>query len=133
MEYVGKTSLHSYLRSKNGRRLEESEARRVYLQICKGMSYCHSKNIVHRDLKLENILIDDDNNVKIIDFGFSISITPDKTLNIFCGTPSYMAPEIVSKRNYKGQATDVWALGILLYALLCGHFPFRGKECSVFG
>mmetsp|Transcript_29809 Transcript_29809/g.27292 ORF Transcript_29809/g.27292 Transcript_29809/m.27292 type:complete len:103 (+) Transcript_29809:1141-1449(+) len=49
-------------------------------------------------------------------------------LNIFCGTPSYMAPEIVSKKNYKGHATDCWALGILLFTLLCGHFPFRGYD-----
>lgn len=131
MEYVGKNSLHSYLRSKNGRRLDEPEAKRVYTQICQAISYCHSKNIAHRDLKLENILIDDDNNVKVIDFGFSICVKPDQTLNIFCGTPSYMAPEIVSKRNYKGFATDVWALGILLFALLCGHFPFRGNSKNI--
>lgn len=78
-------------------------------------------------MKLENILIDDHGNVKLIDFGFSICIPHDKLLNIFCGTPSYMAPEIVSKKNYKGAATDCWALGILLFTLLCGHFPFRGN------
>ena len=68
-----------------------------------GIEYCHSKNIVHRDIKLENILLDHNRNVKIIDFGFAITIQPEKMLNIFCGTPSYMAPEILSgKGNYKG-------------------------------
>jgi serine/threonine protein kinase len=128
MEYIGSDSLHAYLKSKANRRLEEAEAKKIYSQVCKGMAYCHSKNIVHRDLKLENIMVDSGKNVKIIDFGFSIVISNDKTLNIFCGTPSYMAPEIVSKKNYKGQATDTWALGILLFTLLCGHFPFRGFD-----
>lgn len=126
MEYCGKTSLHAYLKAKNGRRLDDAEAKRVFYQICQGISYCHAKNIVHRDLKLENLLVDDSNNIKIIDFGFSICVENDKLLNIFCGTPSYMAPEIVSKRNYKGYLTDIWALGILLYTLLCGSFPFKG-------
>lgn len=128
MEYIGKQSLHGFLKNKASKRLEENETKKIYSQICQGISYCHAKNIVHRDLKLENILIDENKLVKIIDFGFSIAIAPDKTLNIFCGTPSYMAPEIVSKKNYKGHATDIWALGILLFTLLCGHFPFRGKR-----
>lgn len=127
MEYIGKTSLHAYLKAKVGKKLEETEAKRVFRQIVKGISYCHAKNIVHRDLKLENILIDESGLVKLIDFGFSICIPKDKLLNIFCGTPSYMAPEIVSKKDYKGIHTDIWALGILLFTLLCGHFPFRGK------
>ena len=128
MEYIGKNSLHAFLKARTNRRLEEHEAKKIYAQVCKGIAYCHSKNIVHRDLKLENIIIDDNKNIKIIDFGFSIVVSPDKTLNIFCGTPSYMAPEIVSKKDYKGHLTDTWALGILLFTLLCGHFPFRGKK-----
>jgi MAP/microtubule affinity-regulating kinase len=128
MEYIGKNSLHAFIKSKPNRRIEDAEAKKIFIQICKGISYCHSKSIVHRDLKLENILISDDKTVKLIDFGFSIVSAADKTLNIFCGTPSYMAPEIVSKKNYKGQATDCWALGILLYILLCGAFPFRGYD-----
>jgi len=132
MEYIGKTSLYSYLKSKTHRRLDEEEARNIFLQICKGVRYCHSRCIVHRDLKLENILLDDYNNVKIIDFGFSIFTDPDKKLSIFCGTPSYMAPEIVSKVHYRGNAADIWALGILLYTMLCGKFPFRGRNIDYF-
>ena len=67
----------------------------MFRQIVEGIAYCHSQNIVHRDIKLENILLDCNRNVKIIDFGFSICIYPEQKLKIFCGTPTYMAPEIV--------------------------------------
>lgn len=126
MEYVGKQSLHGFLKSRAERRMEELECRRLFKQIVEGISYCHSMGVVHRDIKLDNILLDTMNNIKIIDFGFSIAIPEDKKLKIFCGTPSYMAPEIVEKNEYVGQKADVWALGIVLFAMLQGRFPFKG-------
>ena len=85
--------------------------------------------MTHRDIKLENILLDETRErVKMIDFGFSTCIPHDRKVKIFCGTPSYMAPEIVSKSEYSGPPADIWALGVLLYALLCGKFPFRGQN-----
>jgi len=128
MEYVAKTSLHSYLRSLGSRRLTENEIRGIMVQICQGLSYCHGKNIIHRDVKLENILLNEENNVKLIDFGFSIIATEEHKLNIYCGTPSYMAPEIAGKVQYKGGPTDVWSVGIILFILLCGFFPFKGSD-----
>ena len=78
---------------------------------------------------MENILLDETRErVKMIDFGFSTCIPHDRKVKIFCGTPSYMAPEIVSKSEYSGPPADIWALGVLLYALLCGKFPFRGQN-----
>lgn len=71
-------------------------------------------------------MLDDNNNVKLIDFGFSTRISNDRKVKIFCGTPSYMAPEIVEKKEYCGPPADVWATGVLLYALLCGTFPYKG-------
>lgn len=65
-------------------------------------------------------------NVKLIDFGFSTKIPNERKIKIFCGTPSYMAPEIVEKKEYSGPPADMWALGVLLYALLCGAFPYKG-------
>jgi MAP/microtubule affinity-regulating kinase len=72
MEYVGKQSLHSYLKSKPNRSLEEDEAKHIFQQILEALAYLHEKHIIHRDLKLENILLDENFNVKIIDYGFSI-------------------------------------------------------------
>lgn len=92
-----------------------------------GIHYCHSKCIAHRDIKLENLLLDHKGNIKIIDFGFSTCIPNERKIKIFCGTPSYMAPEIVSKKEYAGPPADIWALGVLLYALLNGCFPYRGQ------
>ena len=95
-------------------------------QIISAMSYCHEKGICHRDLKPENILVDDEGNVKIIDFGFSA--TARSKLKIFCGTPPFMSPEITKKIPYNGAAVDVWALGIMLYQLVVGKLPFRATN-----
>ncbi len=90
--------------------------------------------MAHRDLKPDNILVEDSMqsgkmsyNVKIIDFGFSISMQGQKKLKTFCGTPSYMSPEIVMKREYDGKSADLWALGILLFNMIYGRCPFRAQ------
>lgn len=92
-----------------------------------GIRYCHNRCITHRDIKLENLLLDDMNNIKIIDFGFSTCIPNEKRVKIFCGTPSYMGPEIVNKTEYCGPPADIWALGVLLFTMLCGSFPYKGS------
>ena len=107
MEYIGGTSLHGYLKRRSNRKLEESEAQRIFKQVLYGIEYCHKKNVTHRDIKLENILLDDLNNVKIIDFGFATCFSHDKKVKLFCGTPSYMAPEIVSRVEYSGPPADI--------------------------
>eukprot|EP00358_Blepharisma_japonicum_P001562 CAMPEP_0202954070 /NCGR_PEP_ID=MMETSP1395-20130829/50334_1 /ASSEMBLY_ACC=CAM_ASM_000871 /TAXON_ID=5961 /ORGANISM="Blepharisma japonicum, Strain Stock R1072" /LENGTH=371 /DNA_ID=CAMNT_0049669345 /DNA_START=121 /DNA_END=1236 /DNA_ORIENTATION=- len=127
MEYVSGCSLHGYLKRKPNRRLEENEAKRIIKQILCAMEYCHGKNVAHRDIKLENLLLDEKNDVKIIDFGFATCFPIDKKVKIFCGTPSYMAPEIVARKEYAGPPVDVWAIGILTFVLLCGHYPFKGN------
>jgi serine/threonine protein kinase len=126
MDYIGGGSLHGYLKSKPNRRLEEDDAKRIIRQITEGLRYCHSRCITHRDIKLENLLLDDKKNIKIIDFGFSTCIPNDKKIKIFCGTPSYMAPEIVLKTEYCGPPADIWAMGVVLFTILCGQFPYRG-------
>lgn len=101
----------------------------IFKQILEGIDFCHKLEVAHRDIKLENILThDSENQVKIIDFGFST--LRERKMRIFCGTPSYMAPEIIQKKEYLGQAADIWALGILLYAMLQGSFPFKGATDS---
>lgn len=94
LEHVSGVSLQAYLKNTSMRKQSEEHAKYIFRQIVYAVKYLHSKNICHRDLKFENILIDDRNNIKIIDFGFSILCDPSKKLTLFCGTPSYMAPEI---------------------------------------
>ena len=125
MELVEGNSMLPFLQSKPNRRIEEQLCKEIYLQILNGIEFIHSKNIYHRDIKLENLIINSNNTVKIIDFGFSARCPPNKTLNFFCGTPSYMPPEIVQKKEYIGSPVDIWSLGILLFTMLCGTFPFR--------
>jgi serine/threonine protein kinase len=129
MEYVNGGSLHTYLKTKANRQMDEPEAKYLFKQVVSAIHYCHSRCITHRDIKLENILLNEKKNqVKLIDFGFSTCIPNDKKVKLFCGTPSYMAPEIVSKKEYTGPPADVWGLGVLYYALLCGKFPFKGQN-----
>ena len=128
MEYVGGGSSHSLLKSRPGRRIEEDEARKIYRQVISALLYCHQKCVAHRDIKLENVLLDGKGNVKLIDFGFSTCIPNDKKIKIFCGTPSYMAPEIVGRKEFCGPPADIWASGVLLFAFFCGCFPFRGQN-----
>lgn len=90
---------------------------------------------MHRDIKAENILLNRHRELKLIDFGFSLvcnsfidAARPPETIDTFCGTPTYMAPEIVSKRDHVAMYTDMWSMGILMYVMLQGNYPFRAKS-----
>ena len=126
MEFVKGRSLLSYIKSQPGKKLSERESAWILHQVLEGIKYCHEYDIAHRDIKMENIILDESLNAKIIDFGFSGLGVKDKKLKAFCGTPSYMPPEIITKKEYYGPAVDMWSIGILLYVMLCGYFPFRG-------
>ena len=103
MELVEGVSLLNYLKMKPNKRLDEHECKEIFSQIMQGVKYCHANNIFHRDIMLENLIIDDNKRVKIIDFGFATNSPKTKLLNFFCGTPSYMPPEIVQKKDYYGK------------------------------
>jgi serine/threonine protein kinase len=126
MEYVCGGSLQSLLRKQPASRFDDGTAKRLFAQVCEGIGYCHSLRVVHRDIKLDNVLLDRNCCVKIIDFGFAVAIPQGQKLKIFCGTPSYIAPEIISGQPYAFPG-DVWALGVLLYVLLAGRFPFKAS------
>lgn len=83
---------------------------------------------MHRDVKLENILLDAGNRIKLIDFGLAANTMPGKKLKVHCGSPSYAAPEIVARRLYDGPPVDVWSLGVVLYGMICGHLPFHASD-----
>ena len=90
------------------------------------MDYLHKNGIAHLDIKMDNILINDKLDIKIIDFGFAIH-DPKQTLNnFFGGTPNYMSPEIILKRPYISVLSDIWSLGVLVFKLFCNEYPFKG-------
>uniref|UniRef100_A0A8C4NME0 non-specific serine/threonine protein kinase n=1 Tax=Eptatretus burgeri TaxID=7764 RepID=A0A8C4NME0_EPTBU len=126
MEYASQGELYDYVSER--RKLPESEARRFFRQMVSALHHCHKNGVVHRDLKLENVLLDSDCNVKIADFGLSSVFRRGSFLQTFCGSPLYASPEIVNGRPYQGPEVDSWALGVLLYTLVYGTMPFDGRD-----
>ena len=128
MEYIEGISLLDSIKKDENHYFEEQKAIKIFTQIIKANIYCQSKNICHRDLKLENILIIKNDIIKLIDFGFAVKTDKETYQNLFCGSPSYMAPEIVNKEKYIAQYSDIWSLGVLFYSMLYGRFPFMAKN-----
>ncbi|GKV20796.1 hypothetical protein SLEP1_g30863 [Rubroshorea leprosula] len=109
-------------------RLSEDLSRKYFQQLISAVGYCHARGIFHRDLKPENLLVDDEGNLKVSDFGLSAvteQIRPDGLLHTLCGTPAYVAPEILTKRGYDGAKVDVWSCGVILFVLNAGFLPFN--------
>ena len=130
MEYINGGNLFSFVKKR--RKLSEKTAKFLFKQIILGIKHIHSKKIVHRDIKLENILIDLNNNIKICDFGIGRILKSEKQLLYDkCGTPMYMAPEILlssKTKGYEGYPVDIWSSGISLYIMLSGTLPFNLKN-----
>lgn len=112
-------------------RLSELDACKIFHQIVAAVSYCHSRKVVHRDLKAENLLLDANMNIKLADFGFSNNFESGKKLCTWCGSPPYAAPELFQGVQYDGPKADIWSLGVVLYVLVCGSLPFDGQTLYV--
>jgi serine/threonine protein kinase len=130
LEYCPGAELYNYLLD-NGP-LPVEKVRRVFAQLVGAVCYVHTQSCVHRDLKLENILFDKHENVKLVDFGFTREYEGKANyLQTFCGTICYSAPEMLKGEKYAGEKVDVWSLGVILYALLCGELPFDDDDDDV--
>lgn len=128
MEYVGGGDLLQYVKQR--KRLEEQEAKYIFKQIVYGLAHCHCRSVLHRDIKLDNILMDEDGGVKICDFGVSRLVAKGQVIQEQCGTPAYLAPEIIADEGYENFYVDIWSLGVLLYAVLQGTVPFKASNLS---
>ena len=126
MEYCEGGELFNYIVKKQ--RLSEEESSYFFYQIINGIEYIHSKGIAHRDLKPENLLIGKNKILKIIDFGLSNFYDGHKRLQTPCGSPCYASPEMVKGKKYDGFNIDIWAIGVILFAMLCGYLPFEDDE-----
>ena len=128
MEFCEGGELFNYI--VEHKRLSEEKSAFFYYQLINGLEYIHSMGIVHRDLKPENLLLTEDNILKIIDFGLSNYFKQDQCelLETPCGSPCYASPEMLSGENYDGFKIDIWATGIILFAMLCGFLPFDHKD-----
>ncbi|TVU17966.1 hypothetical protein EJB05_34028 [Eragrostis curvula] len=115
-------------------KLSEEEGRRLFQQLIDGVSYCHEKGVYHRDLKPENVLVDRKGNIKISDFGLSAlpqQLGNDGLLHTTCGSPNYIAPEVLQNKGYDGSLSDIWSCGVILYIMLVGYLPFDDRNIVV--
>jgi len=132
LEYVNGGELFDKIALKG--KLSEREGRRLFQQLIDGVSYCHDKGVYHRDLKPENVLVDAKGNIKISDFGLSAlpqQLGTDGLLHTTCGSPNYIAPEVLANRGYDGSRSDVWSCGVILYVILTGYLPFDDRNIAV--
>ncbi|XP_009598784.1 CBL-interacting serine/threonine-protein kinase 6-like [Nicotiana tomentosiformis] len=115
-------------------RLREDIARGYFQQLISAIDFCHSRGVYHRDLKPENLLLDEEGNLKVTDFGlsaFSDHLRQDGLLHTTCGTPAYVAPEVIGKNGYNGATADIWSCGVILYVLIAGFLPFQDENIMV--
>ncbi|KAF8053832.1 hypothetical protein N665_1371s0003 [Sinapis alba] len=112
-------------------RLTEDTARRYFQQLISSVLFCHGRGVYHRDLKPENLLLDAKGNLKVSDFGLSAvaeQLRQDGLCHTFCGTPAYLAPEVLTRKGYDAAKADVWSCGVILFLLMAGHIPFYDKN-----
>ncbi|TYH67226.1 hypothetical protein ES332_D06G174200v1 [Gossypium tomentosum] len=112
-------------------RLKESVARKYFQQLISAVNFCHARGVYHRDLKPENLLLDDNGDFKVSDFGLSAvsdQIRQDGLFHTFCGTPAYVAPEVLGRKGYDAVKVDIWSCGVILFVLMAGYLPFNDQN-----
>jgi 5'-AMP-activated protein kinase catalytic alpha subunit len=128
MEFASGGELFDYIVANT--RVKERVACKFFQQILAGVDYIGKLGIVHRDLKPENLLLEHDDNIKIVDFGLGNTYKPGEKLKTACGSPCYAAPEMIAGKEYDGLKADIWSCGIILFALVCGYLPFEDPNTS---
>ncbi|KAJ6759310.1 CBL-INTERACTING SERINE/THREONINE-PROTEIN KINASE 21-RELATED [Salix koriyanagi] len=126
MEYVPGGQLADKM--SYAKKLSESEARKIFHQLIDAVDYCHNRGVYHRDLKPENLLLDGRGNLKVSDFGLCALHKTASMLTTTCGSPFYIAPELIARKSYEGAAADVWSCGVILFELLSGDLPFDERN-----
>lgn len=126
MEHCCNGELFNYITSKN--HLSEQESCRLFQQLINGIEYLGELGIAHRDIKPENLLLDEEKNLKIVDFGLSNTFKKNEKLVTACGSPCYAAPELIKGLEYVGPKADIWSAGVVLFCLVCGHLPFEDQN-----
>ena len=129
MEYCEGQDIMDYILART--RLSEEESLKYFQQLINALYYLHSQNITHRDIKIDNLLLDKNLDLKLIDFGLSTKYRDDKLLNQPCGTVVYAAPEVLDCKEYHGMLADVWSSGIVLFGMLSGFLPFGDPDDEV--
>lgn len=112
-------------------RLQEDTARKYFQQLISAVGFCHSRGVFHRDLKPENLLLDENGDLKVSDFGLSAvsdQIRQDGLFHTFCGTPAYVAPEVLGRKGYEASKVDIWSCGVILFVLMAGYLPFHDQN-----
>ncbi|XP_051058007.1 sperm motility kinase X-like [Phodopus roborovskii] len=128
MEHVAGGDLVSHVERVG--RLQEDTAQHIFAQVVCAVDYCHMNGIAHRDIKLDNILMDGKGNIKLCDFGLAAQVTPGQGTKGFCGTLEYCAPELFCDTEYDARAVDIWSMGVVLYAMVTASFPFKANTYS---
>ena len=126
MEYCNNGELFTYI--VNHPNMSRDTIQRFFFQVVSAISFLHQKRIAHRDIKAENILLDDEYNVKLADFGFSKKCDENFLMKTPCGSPYYASPEIIKGSEYDGQKSDIWSIGVLLFALCTGAMPWTAQS-----
>ncbi|CAH8345978.1 unnamed protein product [Eruca vesicaria subsp. sativa] len=112
-------------------RLKEEVARKYFQQLISAVTFCHARGVYHRDIKPENLLLDENGNLKVSDFGLSAvsdQIRQDGLFHTFCGTPAYVAPEVLARKGYDAAKVDIWSCGVVLFVLMAGYLPFHDRN-----
>ncbi|MBA0569666.1 hypothetical protein Golob_003382 [Gossypium lobatum] len=112
-------------------RLKEDVARKYFQQLISAVHFCHARGVYHRDLKPENLLLDENGDLKVSDFGLSAvsdQIRQDGLFHTFCGTPAYVAPEVLARKGYDAAKVDIWSCGVILFVLMAGYLPFQDQN-----